>query len=279
MMPHKIKKSENTGGFTLVEIIVVLVIIAVLAAILIPSLTGYIDKANKTACLETRAMLSHQILAARALHPELSKEDILGGAASDLVDPDEYKCPSGGTYSYKDGVLTCSIHGDEGGSSETYFKSKDYYDITDSIYQTLPLMFEDLFGAYENLVINISSLGDFTDQIKLKSEGNQSYMLISELLEAYGSGVVTNSDLPSGLKVFLVNKSSTVTSAADAEVSCILYKSGSRWIVTYPDGSIYSLANSFGSGSGNQDKFVRDEAYLTEYISQNPGTGDVVVVR
>ena len=33
-------------GFTLVELIVVLTILAVLAALLIPALTGYIDKAN-----------------------------------------------------------------------------------------------------------------------------------------------------------------------------------------------------------------------------------------
>ena len=34
-------------GFTLVELIVVLVILAILAALLIPALTGYIDKANE----------------------------------------------------------------------------------------------------------------------------------------------------------------------------------------------------------------------------------------
>ena len=42
------KNSRN--GFTLVELIVVLVILAVLAALLIPSLTGYIDKTRQN-CL------------------------------------------------------------------------------------------------------------------------------------------------------------------------------------------------------------------------------------
>ena len=41
------KKLKDKKGFTLVELIVVLVILAILAALLIPTLTGYIDKANK----------------------------------------------------------------------------------------------------------------------------------------------------------------------------------------------------------------------------------------
>lgn len=44
---EKIRKLKNRKGFTLVELIVVLVILAILAALLIPALTGYIDKANK----------------------------------------------------------------------------------------------------------------------------------------------------------------------------------------------------------------------------------------
>ena len=47
IMFEKIRKTKNKKGFTLVELIVVLVILAILAALLIPALTGYIDKANK----------------------------------------------------------------------------------------------------------------------------------------------------------------------------------------------------------------------------------------
>ena len=42
-----LKKLKNKKGFTMVELIVVLVILAILAALLVPALTGYIDKANQ----------------------------------------------------------------------------------------------------------------------------------------------------------------------------------------------------------------------------------------
>ena len=38
---------NNKKGFTLVEVIVVLVILAILAAVLVPTMTGYIDKAKE----------------------------------------------------------------------------------------------------------------------------------------------------------------------------------------------------------------------------------------
>jgi prepilin-type N-terminal cleavage/methylation domain-containing protein len=46
-----LKAQKGKKGFTLVEVIVVLVIIAILAAVAIPSLTGYIDKANQRAAV------------------------------------------------------------------------------------------------------------------------------------------------------------------------------------------------------------------------------------
>ena len=51
------KKLKDKKGFTLVELIVVLVILAILAALLVPALTGYIDKANKEKVVSETRML------------------------------------------------------------------------------------------------------------------------------------------------------------------------------------------------------------------------------
>ena len=45
------KPYKSDKGFTLVELIVVLVILAIMAAILVPVLMGYIDKSKEEQCL------------------------------------------------------------------------------------------------------------------------------------------------------------------------------------------------------------------------------------
>ena len=54
-------KKNSKRGFTLVELIVVLVILAILAALLIPALTGYIDKARKSQVVAETRMLTQAV--------------------------------------------------------------------------------------------------------------------------------------------------------------------------------------------------------------------------
>ena len=56
-------KKKVRKGFTLVELIVVLVILAILAALLIPALTGYIDKARKSQVIAETRMITQAVQA------------------------------------------------------------------------------------------------------------------------------------------------------------------------------------------------------------------------
>lgn len=83
---QRFKKLRNKKGFTLVELIVVIVIIGILAAIMIPRMSGFTDKAKSTQALVNAKQVA---TAADSLYAEKNTEpsaaDIAKLAGSDIT--------------------------------------------------------------------------------------------------------------------------------------------------------------------------------------------------
>lgn len=114
------KHREKQGGFTLVELIVVIAIIGILAALVVPSVTGYIERAQAVTCqhnIQSAAQMLDQVV---AQDMGSYTNDDLTPLLGDIIDNNggyfskPIKCPSGGTYTYSaswapNGSLQCTI--------------------------------------------------------------------------------------------------------------------------------------------------------------------------
>lgn len=92
-------KKNTKRGFTLVELIVVLVILAILAALLIPALTGYIDKARKNQVVAETRMLTQavqtEMSTVYALNEEFQRQKTIGKNLTIASKDGKYEMPTG----------------------------------------------------------------------------------------------------------------------------------------------------------------------------------------
>lgn len=83
----KKKLRKDKKGFTLVELIVVLVILAILIALLVPTLTGYIDNANKKKVLAEgrQVVMAAKTVAAEDYNSDEATKNLCGQTITDLT--------------------------------------------------------------------------------------------------------------------------------------------------------------------------------------------------
>lgn len=109
-------KLKGKKGFTLVELLVVLVIMAILAATVIPSMFGFVDKSKETLCQVNRQIIQRGWQYAKVFDPDMTLAEYF---SSDDEYKDGAECPSGGVYTVSGNFISCSIHGSDADSGDT----------------------------------------------------------------------------------------------------------------------------------------------------------------
>ena len=103
-------KLKRKGGFTLVELIVVLVLLSVLSAVAVPTYLGYVDDNKAKQCERNRQALASYLDNMLVTNPGAGMSDVIAAHS-------EIECPSGGEYKVLDDSVnntvycTCEGHG------------------------------------------------------------------------------------------------------------------------------------------------------------------------
>lgn len=101
------KKVYHNSGFTFIEMIVVIAIIAILLTIAVPSAFSYVETAREEIC-ETNRLQLQRLYTIHLISINIEHRDDLWSKF--LEEYDQEICPSEGTITYVEGKINCSVH-------------------------------------------------------------------------------------------------------------------------------------------------------------------------
>lgn len=105
---------KKSDGFTLVELIIVIAILGIIAAVAVPRLTGFKSMAEERVCASNRKTVE------RMYNTFLIDKDIDAENAFSqfLIENFKVVCPAGGLITYENGEVKCSVHKSESKSDD-----------------------------------------------------------------------------------------------------------------------------------------------------------------
>jgi len=113
-----LRPRNSDAGFTLVELIMVIVIVGILFAVAVPKFVNLTDSAQSAKCAANRGAINSAVAMTYAaiVVSDPTQGNWLGSAMLASLDDSMFAagsvpvCPTGGTYTLTNGQITCSTH-------------------------------------------------------------------------------------------------------------------------------------------------------------------------